>query len=112
MPITKSDVLSLIQDAEERNLLIERSEDKEVVNNPLSYSTPSTISTLVSPCCEGSIITTPVLPTWINASAIISPSSESLFVDIVAISFILSSTGTDTLFKYAITLFTADKIPS
>ena len=37
MPITKSDVLSLIQDAEERNLLIERSEDKEVVNNPLSY---------------------------------------------------------------------------
>ena len=37
MPITKSDVLSLIQDAEERNLLKERSEDKEVVNNPLSY---------------------------------------------------------------------------
>ena len=30
----------------------------------------------------------------------------------VAISFILSSTGTDTLFKYAITLFVADKIPS
>ena len=28
MPITKSDVLSLIQDAEERNLLKERSEDK------------------------------------------------------------------------------------
>ena len=37
MPITKSDVLSLIQDAEERNFIIERSEDKEVVNNPLSY---------------------------------------------------------------------------
>ena len=37
MPITKSDVLSLIEDAEQRNLLEERSEDKEVVNNPLSY---------------------------------------------------------------------------
>ena len=80
---------------------------------PFSYWTPSTISTSVFPSADVSIITTPVLLTALNASAIIPPNSESLFVDIVAIWSIISSfTSTDIDFKYLTTLSVAEFIPS
>ena len=69
-------------------------------NNPLSYSTPSNISTSVCPSEEGSIITTPVSPTALKASPINVPNSGSLFVDILAIWSIISpDTGIATFSK-------------
>ena len=37
MPVTKADLLSLIEDAEQRNFIKERMEKKEAVNNPGSW---------------------------------------------------------------------------
>ena len=51
---------------------------------PLSYWTPSIISISVSAFADDSIITIPVSPTSLNASAIIFPSTGSLLVEIVA----------------------------
>ena len=72
--------------------------------NPWFIWEPVTISTDVSSDFESvSINTTPFLPTFLNAFAIIPPSSVSLLDDIDATWSIMSpSTGIDTLSKYLI----------
>ena len=80
---------------------------------PFGYCDPSITSKQVSPDSDTSIITTPVLLTDLNASAISLPSFLSLFVEIVAIwSIIKSLTGNDTLSKYFSTFSTPVFIPS
>ena len=81
--------------------------------NGWSYCTPSINSTIVSGCSFVSIMTTPVSSTNLNASPITLPNSLSLLEDIVATwSIFLPVTFLAFLFKYFITLLTAESIPS